>query len=73
MTIPSTNYVVNKKGKKVFVQLSLKDWEKFVAEYERMQSLLDFKQKLKNAFREVRQIQKGKKTGTSLNDFLNEL
>lgn len=73
MTIPQANYVVDKEGQKIFVQLSLQDWENFVNEFKRVESLLFLKSKLKNAFREIRQIQKGEKQGTTLNDFLNEL
>ena len=73
MTIPQANYVVDKEGQKIFVQLSWQDWENFVNEFKRVESLLFLKSKLKNAFREIRQIQKGEKQGTTLNDFLNEL
>lgn len=73
MTIPQANYVVDKEGQKIFVQLSLQDWENFVNEFKRVESLLFLKSKLKNAFREIRQIQKGEKQGTTLNDFLNDL
>jgi hypothetical protein len=65
--------VVDKEGQKIFVQLSLQDWENFVNEFKRVESLLFLKSKLKNAFREIRQIQKGEKQGTTLNNFLNEL
>jgi hypothetical protein len=71
MTIPQANYVVDKEGQKIFVQLSLQDWENFVNEFKRVESLLFLKSKLKNAFREIRQI--GEKQGTTLNNFLNEL
>ncbi len=72
MTIPHTNYVVDTQGEKI-VQLSLKDWENFVMEFKRVESLLNLKTKLKSAFREIRQIQKGEKHGTTLTEFLNEL
>ena len=73
MTIPQTNYVLNNQGQKVFVQLSVQDWERFVGEFKQLESMLLLKDKLKNAFREVRQIQKGEKQATTLHDFLNEL
>jgi hypothetical protein len=73
MTIPHTNYVVDNQGQKMFVQLNIQDWENFVNEFRRIESMLFLRNKLKNAFSEVRQIQKGLKTGTTLNDFLNEL
>ncbi len=73
MTIPQANYVVDNQGQKMFVQLSVQDWENFVNEFKRIESMLLLKNKLKNAFQEMRQIQKGEKQGTTLNDFLNEL
>lgn len=73
MTIPKANYVIDSQGQKMFVQLSVQEWENFVTEFKRMESILLLKSKLKNAFREVRQIQSGEKQGTPLNEFLNEL
>lgn len=73
MTIPQANYVTNQQGQRIFVQISVQEWENFVNEYKRIENLLLMKHKLKNAFREIRQIQKGEKKGTTLTDFLNEL
>jgi len=71
--IPNANYVVDSEGNAIFVQLTLEDWNTFVNEYKRLETLLTFKENLKNAFREVRQIQKGEKQGTTLSEFLHEL
>ena len=73
MTIPQANYVVNHDGQKMFVQIPVHEWENFVNEYQHFENLLSFKYKLKDAFQEVRAIQKGEKKGTLLKDFLNEL
>jgi hypothetical protein len=73
MHIPQTHYVVDNQGQKIFVQLSLQDWENFVEEFRQVESRLFLKNKLKNAFREIRQIEKGDKKGTTLSEFLNEL
>jgi hypothetical protein len=70
---PQVNYVVDNKGKPIFVQLSVQEWEVFVAEYNRLKNLAIFKKRLKTVFKEIRQIQKGEKKGTSLTDFLNEI
>jgi PHD/YefM family antitoxin component YafN of YafNO toxin-antitoxin module len=70
---PQVNYVVDNKGKPVFVQLSVQEWETFVAEYNRLKNLTIFKERLKTVFKEIRQIQKGETKGTSLTDFLNEI
>lgn len=73
MTIPQTNYVVDNQGEKIFVQLTVEDWEKFLNEFKHIENMLLLKKKLKNAFREIGQIQKGERKGTTFNDFLNEL
>lgn len=71
--IPEAYYVVDHQGNKIFAQINAQDWENFVGEFKRMQNLLELKDKLKNAFREVRQIQRGEKKATTLQDFLHEL
>lgn len=70
--IPQVAYVIDQQGKKM-VQINVDDWENFVQEFRRVQDLLVLKNKLKNAFREVRQIQKGEKEGITLEAFLHEL
>ena len=71
--LPPINYVVNDKGKPVFVQLTVQDWDNFVEDYNRLKNLAVFKERFKTVFREISQIQKGEKKGTSLTEFLNEL
>ncbi len=70
---PQINYVVNEKGIPIFVQMSVTEWEKFLDEYKRLKAIATFKERLKTAFKEIRQIQRGEKQGTTLTDFLNEL
>ncbi|TAK41253.1 MAG: hypothetical protein EPO28_08815 [Saprospiraceae bacterium] len=71
--VPQVNYVTDNSGKPLFVQLPIQEWTSFIEAYQRLVTLLQFKERLKNAFREIRQIQKGEKQATTLNDFLNEL
>ena len=73
MGIPEANYVIDQHGQKIFVQLDVQDWERFVQEFKRIQNLLMLKGKLKNAFREARQIQRGEKKGAALAEFLDEV
>lgn len=73
MTIPQANYVVDTQDEKLFVQLSLKDWDNFIKEFKRVENMLILKTKLKSAFNEIRQIQKSEKQGITLSEFLNEL
>lgn len=70
---PQINYVVNDKGTPVFVQMTVTEWEKFLDEYKRLKVIATFKERFKTAFKEIRQIQRGEKQGTTLTDFLNEL
>jgi hypothetical protein len=71
--VPQINYVLNPQGQPIFVQLSVQEWETFLAEYQRLKALTVFKKRLKTALMEIRQIRKGQAQGTSLTDFLNEL
>jgi len=73
MTLPKANYVVDAQGKTVFAQTPLRDREKLLAKYERIEAQLLFPSKLKDAFQEARQITRGGKEGTLFQDFLNEL
>jgi hypothetical protein len=65
--------VIDSSGQKVFVQVAVQDWENLMKDIQQLESLLKFKLKLKNAFREVRQIKQGKKIGTALNTLIDEL
>ena len=71
--LPKLNYVTNPQGQPVFVQISVEEWTKFVQEFQRMQTLLAFKKRFQTAFREVRDIQSGKRKAVTLSEFLHEL
>lgn len=73
VAIPQVNYVTDSKGKPLFVQMPIQDWTSFIEEYQRLATLLQFKARLKNAFSDIRQIQKGEKVATPLSEFLDEL
>lgn len=73
MMIPQTHYVIDSQGQKVFVQVAVQDWENLMKDIQQLETLLKFKLKLKNAFREVRQIKQGKKIGTPLSALIDEL
>lgn len=67
------NYIVNAKGEKLFVQIAVKDWEKLIAENNRLKSLIEFRNDLQNAFRESEQIRRGEVSAVTLGEFLDEL
>lgn len=73
MILPETNYVVDAQGQKLFVQVSIQDWENLIHEIKRMEDLLAFKVKLKEAFREVRQIKRGEIQGVGLSELIDEI
>ncbi len=73
MMIPQTHSVMDSHGQKVFVQVAVQDWENLLKDIQQLETLLKFKLKLKNAFREVRQIKQGKKMGTPLSSLMDEL
>ncbi len=72
-TLPKHILVNNPQGQPVFVQIQVEEWAKFVQEFQRMQTLLTFKKRFQTAFREVRDIQNGKKKAVTLSEFLHEL
>ena len=70
---PKVNYIVNGNGEKLFVQIAVKDWDKIVAENQRLKSLVDFRNNLQDAFRESEHIRCGEKPAVTLGEFINEL
>jgi hypothetical protein len=62
MLIPTAQHFIDNNGNK-FVQLTFQDWDNFVKEFKRLERLLLLKSKLKVAFQEMREIQKGEKQG----------
>jgi len=73
MGLPTVNYVINEKGEKVFVQISLQEWETFLKDYRRLAELTLVKESLTNALREIRQIQKGQLKPITIEEFMHEL
>jgi len=71
--IPEINYLLDNQGKQSIVQLKVEEWEKFVQDFKAMHEMIGLKSRLKNAFLEVKQIEKQKQKATKLKDFLNEL
>jgi hypothetical protein len=69
-------YITDIKGRKTAVQLPVKDWERIQKDLEELDKYRDkkvFFDGLKEAFAEVKEIEAGRKKGTTLNEFLNEL
>lgn len=65
-------YVTNSRGEKKAVMIPIKEWEILEKHFEELMQYLTMKSQLKDAYKEVKEIQKGNKTKVNLNDFLNE-
>jgi PHD/YefM family antitoxin component YafN of YafNO toxin-antitoxin module len=69
-------YIIDVKGRKSAVQLSLKDWKQIQKELEELQRLRNkklFLAELSEAVEEMKQIKAGKIIARNVEDFLNEL
>ena len=69
-------YILDTKGKKRGVQISLKDWEKIQKDLEELKLLKNKKNfllELAEAVEEMKLIKEGKKQAKDAEEFLNEL
>ena len=71
--VPKVKYIRNGEGEKLFVQVTVKDWDKLVSEHQRLVSSSKFRNNLQNAFTESEQLERGEKNAITLSEFLNEL
>ncbi|TAE12381.1 MAG: hypothetical protein EAZ95_12445 [Bacteroidetes bacterium] len=69
MTALQPHYVLDNQERKVFIQFIAQDWKRFVSEFKQVENILLLKDKLKNTFREMKQIPKGEKESATLHDF----
>jgi len=65
-------FLSNKKGLTTAVQISYNEWLKFVKEYLKYKEYYEMKNKLTQAFVEIKETQKGLKKEKTLSEFLNE-
>ena len=65
-------YVTDSEGNKKAVMIPIEEWKKLEKHFEELMQYLSLKSQLKEAYSEVKEIQKGNKSKFSLNDFLNE-
>lgn len=69
-------YITDIKGRKTAIQLPVRDWERIQKDLKELDIYRDkkvFFNGLYEAFAEVKDIEGGRKKGTLLNEFLNEL
>ncbi len=65
-------YVTDSDGKKKAVLIPIEEWESLEKHFEELMQYLALKSQVKEAYSEVKEIQKGNIEKISLNDFLNE-
>jgi len=66
------NYLTDSTGKKVAVQIPIRVWSKFIEVHKRLEQYYNMKTNLEKSFDEIDQIEKGKKTASTLSEFLDE-
>lgn len=72
MTTFHVQYVTNEHGLKTAVQIPLQEWQALLKEYAYFKQYATLKQGLTEAFQEIREIENGKTSGKTLQEFLNE-
>jgi hypothetical protein len=74
--VTNIQYVTDSKGRKSYVQLPVKDWEKIQKDLEELGRLRNkklFLSELAEAVEEMKLIKEGKARARNAEDFLNEL
>jgi hypothetical protein len=70
------NFIIDKNGRKIAVQVPMKDWEHIKKNLEELDRLKDkkvFMVELAEAVEEMKLIMKGKKQAHNAQDFIDEL
>lgn len=70
------NFIIDKNGRKIAVQVPMKDWEnikKNLEELDRLKNKKVFMVELAEAVEEMKLIMKGKKQARNAQDFIDEL
>jgi len=66
-------YLTDSKGNRTAVQIPYENWIELLEENQKLRQLLKLKKDLTEAFQEVENHQKGKKSLPSLDELINEL
>jgi hypothetical protein len=69
----NVQYVVDEKGSHTAVQVPIGEWRAQQRKLKKLQQLTQIRKDLKEAFKEMDEIRRGKRKGTTLREFLNEL
>lgn len=71
MTTFHVQYVTNEHG--LAVQIPLQEWQELLKEYAYFKQYAPLKQGLTEAFQEIQEIERGKISGKTLQEFLNQM
>jgi hypothetical protein len=67
------NYLSDTKGNTTAVLLPIQVWKQFIGDYNKLNQYARMKNSLSEAFREVQEIEQGKRKAIPFLEFLNEL
>lgn len=67
------NYVTNEKGNPTAVLIPIKEWKQYQKKFSDYEKIAKFRLGIKNAFKEISEINKGNKKAVTLREFLDEL
>jgi poly(A) polymerase Pap1 len=66
------NYLTDRQGNRVAVQIPFKEWSELVRDYNRLNQYHRLKASLKKSLHEIEEIESGKKSASTLSEFLDE-
>lgn len=67
------NYLSDAKGNTTAVLLPIQVWKQFIGDYNKLSQYARMKNSLSDAFREVQEIEQGKRKAITFREFMNEL
>ncbi len=65
-------YLTDTNGEKIAIQISIAQWNKFIEDYKKQVQYSKLKKGIKEAFKEIKEIEKGNQKEVTLTEFLHE-
>lgn len=65
-------YLTDTNGNKTAIQIPIVQWNKFIKDYKTQVQYSKLKKGIKEAFKEIKEIEKGNQKEVTLTEFLNE-
>ena len=66
------NYLTDSQGNRVAVQIPFREWSELIRDYNRLNQYHRLKMTLKKSLHEIEEIENGKKSASTLSEFLDE-